>query len=411
MNSRTGAVFGGLLALAAALLVATGAQASTSALNFAYAGQAYGSYVKVGTVVTSGPTFRASLGACTAKAGDVNTNSGASTNIPNVLSTGTVSNSVRTSADSSSGTTRSSATVQNVNVLKGLITATTLQAVSRVTYTTSTGGFTFSNGSHVLALVVAGHVVNAAMNQKVTLPGVGYVIVNETTRSVQSGYAEQTVAMLHVVVTVSGNVFGLSPGTNIYVARAIAGLHRPVAGGPVSGVAYGTHANVGSTVISGYSALLYMRCLGGSDSTSVASTNLPQIGSTGTIQTSTSSSLGLATKGHATSTVQTVNLVNGLIRATAVKADVAGSFNGVTHSFSDQSAFTNLVVNGTPVSATARGAITISGLGTLYLHRVIKDTHSYAVRMLELVVTVPNTHNLAVGTDVQVGVVRVNFRD
>ena len=408
---RRGAVIGGLLALAAALLAVSAAQASTSALNFVYAGQAYGSSVNVGSVVTSGPTFRASLGACTTKPGDVDTNSGASTNVPNILSTGTVSNAVRTYADSSSGSTRSTATVQNVNVLQGLITATTLQAVSRVTYTTSTGGFTFSNGSHVLGLTVAGHTVNAAMNQKVILPGVGFVIVNQTTRSVQNGYAEQTVTMLHVVVTVSGNVFGLSPGTNIYVARASAGLHRPVPGGPVSGVAFGTHANVGSTVISGYSAILYMRCLGGSDTNSTASVTLPRIGSTGTVQTSTSSSLGLATKGHATSTVQTVNLLGGKIRATAVRADVAGSFNGVTHSFSDQSKFTSLVVNGTAISATARGAIPISGVGTLYVHRVIKDSHSYAVRMLELVVTSPNSFNIAVGTDVQVGVAAVNFRD
>jgi hypothetical protein len=416
MNSRLhigrrAAVLAGLIALAAALVTATAAQATTSPLNFAYAGQAYGSSVQVGNVFSSGPSFRALLGACTARAGDTNTNSGASTNVPGLFTTGTVSNTVKTSADSSSGTTWSSATVQKVNVLAGLISATAVQAVSRVTYTASTGGFTFSNGSHVLSIVVAGHVVNAAMNQKINLPGLGYVIVNETSRSVQNGFASQSVTMLHIYITVPGNVYGLKAGTNIHIARAIAGLHRPTAGGPVGGVAYGTHANVGNTIISGYSSILYMRCLGGSDTTSVASTNLPHIGSTGTIQTTTSSSLGLATKGHATSTVQTVNLLSGLIRATAVKADVAGSYDGITHRFFDQSTFTSLVVNGVAINANARSTIQLSGLGTLYVHRVIKDSHSYAVRMLELVVTVPNSYNLAVGTDVQVGVARVNFRD
>src|SRR5437899_2281858 len=103
-----------LLALAATLLAVSAAQAGTSALNLAYGGEAYGSLVKVGTAVTSGPTFRATLSPCVAKAGDSNTNSGVSTIVPNALSTGTVSNAVTTSATSTSGSTRSTSTIQNV---------------------------------------------------------------------------------------------------------------------------------------------------------------------------------------------------------------------------------------------------------------------------------------------------------
>ena len=106
-----------------------------------------------------------------------------------------------------------------------------------------------------------------------------------------------------------------------------------------------------------------------------------------------------------------MNLLGGLIKASAVKADVYGSYDGVTHRFSDYSTGTNLVVNGKPITASAGSVITVSGVGTLYVHRVIRSTRSYTVRMLELVVTMPNSFNLAVGTDVQAGVAAVAFRD
>jgi len=318
------------------------------------------------------------------------------------------------SATSTSGTTRATSTVQNVKLLGGLVKATTVQAVSTVTYTASTKAFTFGNGSSLAGLTIAGQSVSVGtlMNTTFTLPGVGYVVLNETHRTVGIGYAAQTVTMIHLVVTVSGNVYGLSPGTNVYVGTASALLHSPIAGGPVTGGAYGTHANVGSLVISGYSALVSIPCLGGSRSNTIASVNLPNIGSTGTVTTSASSTVGATSStGHTTSTVQTVNLLGGLIKATVLKADVSGSFNGLTHHFIDNSTATSLVVNGHAVTATAGTVINIPGLGTLYVHRVIQTTRSYVVRMLELVVTASNPYGLAIGTDVQVAAAGVAFRD
>jgi len=55
--------------------------------------------------------------------------------------------------------------------------------------------------------------------------------------------------------------------------------------------------------------------------------------------------------------------------------------------------------------------IAISGLGTLYLHRVIRTTRTLTVRMIELVVTQSNTFGLPIGTRVQIGVTHIAFRD
>ena len=49
----------GLLVTVGAVLTATAAQAQASPLNLAYWGNAYGSTVTAGTVVSSGPTFQA----------------------------------------------------------------------------------------------------------------------------------------------------------------------------------------------------------------------------------------------------------------------------------------------------------------------------------------------------------------
>jgi hypothetical protein len=88
-----------------------------------------------------------------------------------------------------------------------------------------------------------------------------------------------------------------------------------------------------------------------------------------------------------------------------------GSFDGIQHRFYDNSTVTSLIVDGNPVSAQPGTVITINGVGTLYGHRVVKTGRSYAVRMLELVVTATNPYHLAVGTDVQVAAARVTFRD
>jgi hypothetical protein len=255
-----------------------------------------------------------------------------------------------------------------------------------------------------------------APNTRIDIPGLGYIIVNEQTRTVKSNVATQTVNMLHLYVTVPGNAFGLVSGTQVIVGHASAGISGSLGlGGPLTGSAYGSAANVGNTIIAGKTAEVNVPCLGGSKTATVLSTAIPGIGSTGTVFTTGKGTIGATVSTvETTSTVNGVKLFGGLVKADAVKADAHGTFDGVTHTFSASgSTFTNLRVNGQPVvNVQANAKIELQNIGTLYLNRVMKGTKSMTVRMIELVVTVSNNPlGLKLGSDVRVAVADVGFRD
>jgi hypothetical protein len=403
--------------ITAAFFFAVVAAQAATALKFSFSGEAYGTSV-TGSTIKSSPTFPASLGAgCSAKAGDIAHNSGLAVNVPPVLTTGTIDNTVAASAGLNGGSSTAKSSVQNVSLLGGtLATASAVNAVSKVSYTVGSG-FSFSNNSSLLNLTILGLQVTApAPNTRIDIPGLGYVIVNEQTRTVKSNFATQTVNMIHLYVTVPGNVFGLVSGTQVIVGHASAGISIPLgAGGPVSGGAYGSSANVGSTVIAGKTAEVSIPCLGGSKTGQVLSTTIPGIGFTGTVYTTAKATLSpTVTSAQATASVSTVNLLGGMIKADQVKADAHGTYDGVTHKLSDSgSAFTNLRVNGQDMTNVGiNTTVTLQNIGTLYLHRVIKGTKSITVRMIELVVTVPNNPlGLKLGTNVRISVANVAFRD
>jgi hypothetical protein len=400
----------GLLASTTSLAFTVSAQAATPA--FAHFGKAFGTRVTVGTAVTSGQTWPAGLGACSAHTGDRGENTGAGINIPNVAVTGTIDNKVTAFTSLGVTSTRATSDVQNVNLLGGAVQATALEALSQVNYGS---GFAFRNGSFLAGLSVLGHAVGQpAPNTRIDLPGIGYVILNETTQKVTPTFAEQIVNLIHVFVTVPSNTLGLSTGTQIVVGHAEAGLSIPLGGGPVGGTAYGTLVRVGSLVTSGQSAPAGVPCLGGKSQNQILSTSVPNLFTTDTILDTGSSTLtATLTSATSESTVQGANLLGGLIQATVIKSHAHGTFDGTTHKFDPKVTFTSLVVSGVPVlNPGVNAQITISGLGTLYLNRVIQGTRSIEVRALELVVTVPNnSFGLANGTDIRVAVSSVSFRD
>ena len=105
----------------------------------------------------------------------------------------------------------SSASLEQVNVLNGLITATAVLALA-----TTTGEGSDSYGSSFADLVVGGvSVAEPAPNTRVNLPGVGYVVLNEQITT-GSGI---TVNMIHVFLQQTG-LLGLKPAGEIIVGSA-----------------------------------------------------------------------------------------------------------------------------------------------------------------------------------------------
>ena len=120
--------------------------------------------------------------------------------------------------------TRTTATLSNITVLGGLVTADSVAAVAQVS---RTGNISTPSaaGSGLSGLTVAGVPVpaNPPMNLKLALPGFGYVIVNEQTPGPLNGRMEVIGLDVHVTQT---NLLGIPVGARLMMGRAVATARR-----------------------------------------------------------------------------------------------------------------------------------------------------------------------------------------
>jgi hypothetical protein len=405
-----------LVAVVASLGVSTvPAQAATTssetaavASRYAYQGNAYGTKVNIADVVTSAASAPVVL-PCATAAGEHLTNTATAVTLSPLVTTGTID----TTADTSVAPikTRTSAEVQNLNLLGGLVTADAVRSVSS-SFHKASGFHTSARGTSFTSLRVAGVDITGAVakNTRLRLTGIGYVVLNEQIRHVTASSASLTVNAVHVVVK-QANLLGIPIGTNVVVAHAFSALRGPVAG-TLDGFAYGSRAQIVGGVRSGPSFRVILPCLGTNGRVKVhdgLGVNLPDILVTGAVHNTAVGAIDRSTAtGETTSTVDTANVLNGLVGATVVKADAHASTNGTTFTFSDAgSTFATLSVAGFP-AITADVApnthVRIAGLGTLWLHRIVYTANSIEVRMIELVVRHANTLGLPIGSDVRVAV-------
>ena len=121
--------------------------------------------------------------------------------------------------------TKTTATISDISLLNGLITATTLSAVAQVSKTGNISTASAS-GSELTGLMVGGVAVSSSSpaNLKLTLPGIGYVVVNEQTSSGPSHNRIEVIG-LDVAVTQT-NLFGIPVGTRLVLGRAVAVARR-----------------------------------------------------------------------------------------------------------------------------------------------------------------------------------------
>lgn len=396
----------GTLASTAPALAHPGGAAANAQEN-GYLGSAFGTRVRVGSTVTSGRSAASTLG-CTSMPGITHSNTAASVNTP-VLSTGTIDTSVSSQETSTAFATTSNSTIQNVNALSGLITATAVESVSTTSRDKGTGTFsTSAAGTQFVGLTVAGVPVSATPppNTKLPLPGVGFVELNQQTSHISASKASLRVIGLHIVVNLSTPLAPL--GTVIDVGFAFSGLGGPVAG-LLDGLAYGANAHVGSVVIAGKMFPESLSCLGTSGATRTntgAGLNIPGVLTSGTVA-DTVAGIARPSKASArvTSTIEGLNLLSGTVTATAIEADVTAAGN--PPSYTDNSHFLGLTVAGFPGikdNVPPNTKLNLAGLGTLWLHRRFEFAHEIKVIMVQLIVTVPgNPAGLAPGTTVNVG--------
>jgi hypothetical protein len=375
---------------------------------------AYGSFAFVGESVMSGRTSLVTIG-CQAKPGmhvenTMQNNQEEEQNTGGSMSTG----SVRTAADAikSSRTTKSLSTsiASAVNLLRGRITASRVRAVSS-TFTAGTEVHTSSGGTVLSDLVVDGEAyrVEPGPNTRVTLDGVGYVVLNEQFSNLQATRPFLTVNGIHVYVT-QANAVGIPLGTQYIVAHATSAL-KPGVSGVLAGTAFGHKMFEGNRMQSGPSAAVYMPCEGTGGKTvenSSGRVQQPQVLELGAVRTTGIGRLSLTRAASVMrSSVDSVNLLSGLITADSVTARARAAKDGNALALSDVgSRFVNLVVAGRPIGAVVapNTPIDLPGLGTLWLHRVVREANSIEVRMIELVVKDANPFGLSPGSKLQLAV-------
>jgi hypothetical protein len=387
------ALVAGALGGASAAAAATHTASAPTVKETAFSGTAYGTEVNVASTVESGRSALSTLG-CTATAGIGHTNSVASVSVPGVLVTGTVDTSVASQTTSTGIASSSSSTVEGASLLGGLVAATTVQSVSTTSRSSTTHRFsTSAAGTEFLGLTVAGVPVSGtpAPNTKLTLPGVGYVVLNQQTSHVYRHSADLTVIGLHVVVTITTPL--AQAGTNIIVADATSDLGGTVSG-LLDGLAYGAGAHVAETVLLGEEFPQPLGCTGTNGvtrSNTGAAVTIPGVLTTGTVDDSAAGVDNTsAVNGQVSSEVQGVNLGAGLVTATAVESAVTA--NGNPPALANNSTFLDVSVDGTPISGTPapNTKISLAGIGTLWLNRQMETANKITVIAIQLDVTVPS---------------------
>ncbi len=408
-TKHVGMLVSGLLVVpASAGLASAGASAAPAPQSTQvsiFSGNAFGTTAFVGRTAVAGKS--ASVALCTTKAGVNHASNVAGVSVPNLLQTGVINTSVSSHRTTTGPNTRAKANVANARVLSDVITATSLRASSTTSHDST--GFQLRGASAFVDLTVAGQQVRShpAPNTTIRITGVGRVVLNEQKRTVGTTTASLTVNAMHVYVT--KNLTGVAKGTQIIVGHATSTLGVNLAGS-LDGMAYGTTVFDGNTITSGPSAKVILGCAGTDGkvkTNSVASVSVPGVISTGTV---TSTAQGTITTDSAmaetTNTTQNANVLAGLVKADAVKADAHATKSGGTITLSGGgSSYTKLVVNGNPISGhVAPNTKIVVGNVTVWLHRVIRNSNSIEIRMIEVVVHGVNSQGLVKGTHIQVAV-------
>lgn len=379
-----------------------------------FGGRAFGSTAHLGTQAHSDET--ALIPMCTRRVGVTRADRSAAVHLPGVGRIGAVTTHLAT-ASPGNATRVTARTHTGRTSLFGSLHANALSTAARATrrngHTRLTGATTLFDAS------LAGTTLpkHPTPNQKMAIPGIGTAVLNAQHRSHRFATPRITVTAMRIVVR-RNNSLGLPAGV-IVVGHSAAGLHRPTYR-PVSGTAYGTQVRAaGDAVRSGRTAPVYLPC-GGSAGDTATRNATARSTARNTVREGAVTSQATSTDAADRTVVTTlnaitrINLLGGVVRARSIRtrAHVARSSSHLARS----SRGTNvqaLRINGTshPAPTKPNTSMHIPGVGTLWLHRVIRIPGGLRVYAMQLVLG-RATHGLAKGTVITVGaaVARVRRR-
>jgi len=203
------------------IVVSHASSGLTSGVEGTLDGQAYGTTASVAHTVTSGPSALVNM-SCLGTNGALRTNSVAEVQDPPLFSVGEVVDTALGTVNSTSAVGELTSTVQAVDVVTSLVTASLVKADA---HASNIGGtLTFSDdGSMFVDLHVTGFPNihdDVPPNTRLHIVGLGTLWLH---RIIQTSNSIE-VRMIEVIVT-EANGFGLTIGTDIQVAVAEASVH------------------------------------------------------------------------------------------------------------------------------------------------------------------------------------------
>jgi hypothetical protein len=185
-------------------------------------GSGYGSAVMNNNVVTSDRTFYQPL-PCQGTEGKTRRNAGGSIKQASVLGSGTVASTATGSHTATSDLGTTTSTVHNVSLLGGVVSATAIKAVARVT--DRNGKITTSEqGSKFTGLTVQGKKMpnNVKPNTKISLGPLGTLWLNRVIRTASG----RTIAIHMVDLHLNKPEGGVAKGADVVVANADVGVRH-----------------------------------------------------------------------------------------------------------------------------------------------------------------------------------------
>ena len=405
--SRRRTVVGAALiasALAAGQLNVVPASAATASFPV-FAARAYGSDVSLGSTVVSGRTADVPL--CTTLATKSLSDDTAATSLGRVGSVGAVTTNVHSSMSGTTDTTVASSTTGRTSLLGGLVRLEAMSTTATVSHQPANPAYIRGASVNFAGLEIAGIPIIArpAVDQTITLPGVGSVELNHQTAYFSMGAHGETVSALILTVT-AGNSSGYPAGT-VVLGHTTAALHDRIVSFPY-GNASATTVKVGSAIHSGPTAPVTMPC-GGSGGATVTGTtagvHVPGAITTGAT-TSTARSIDEENKETSTQrdTIADVSLLGGIVSVGTVTTQANAYRTTTFASTSTGTSISGLKIKGRSYTGSTgeNTAIAISGVGTLYLHRVGHTSSSIKVYGMELVLS-STVDGVASGTSIIVG--------
>jgi len=410
------------LAMAIGIIPVASANAALTPNNAGVVANAFGSNVAVAQIITIGRTAVSGLSCNVDPATNpTDSNTVATVNLPILGTLGVLNSEVSAGPANGGLQSRAKSNLADLNLLGGLITGTLIQS-SVVANMDAAGNITFdTSGSTLAHLNIAGLIninAQAAPNTSIDLNVLGitgHVILNEQT--VTSGGRVMTLRAVHVVIDMPSllqGLLGVKPLTDVTIAQARAGFTDTKTS--LDGMAYGSLVKVGGLLRLGPSARVGLPCkgTGGTPVTNtLVSINLPPILNLGVMNTSVNGVASSTGTSYSESSAEVLNLnLLGLVKADAIKSVAYAEKTGgnVTLSTEGPNAgktqFLTLIVLGNPITINVapNTKVSIPGLATLWLNRVIKGTDFIEVRGLDLSVLNNNPLGVLLGTTVRLAV-------